>query len=73
MSKKRFYAVSTKFVFSGTFRINAESQEQAEEYVQRHCGLVLGGEIYSSLPGDEVDWEFNVHPEKIVGHGKVEH
>ena len=73
MSKKRFYAVPPKFVFSGTFRIKAESQEQAEEYVQKHCGLVLGGEIHSSLPNDEVDWEFDVHPEKIIGHGKVEH
>lgn len=66
MSKKRFYAVPTKFVFSGTFRIKAESQEQAEEYVQKHCGLVLGGEIHTSLPNDEVDWEFNVHSEKII-------
>lgn len=68
MSKKRFYAVPTKFVFSGIFRIKAESQDHAEEYVQKHCGLVLGGEIHSSLPNDEVDWEFDVHPEKIIGH-----
>lgn len=43
MSKKKFYDVPTKFVFNGTFRIKAESQEQAEEYVQKHCGLVIGG------------------------------
>ena len=69
MSKKRFYAVPTKFVFSGTFRIKAESQEQAEKYVQEHCGLVLGGNIHSSLPDDEVDREFDIHPETIVEHG----
>ena len=40
---------------------------------KKRCGLVLGGEIHSSLPNDEVDWEFDVHPEKIIGHGKVEH
>lgn len=68
MSKKRFYAVPTKFVFSGTFRIKAESQEQAEKYTQEHCGLVLGGGIHSSLPDDEVDWEFGIHPETIVCH-----
>lgn len=68
MSKKRFYAVPAKFVFSGTFRIKAESQEQAEEYAREHCGLVLGGKIHSSLSDDEVDWEFGIHPETIVGH-----
>lgn len=66
MSKKRFYAVPTKFVFSGTFRIKAENREQAEEYVRKHCGLVLGGEIQSSLPDEDVDWVFDVHPEKII-------
>lgn len=65
---KNTYYVPTKFVFSGTFGIKAESQEQAEEYVQKHCGLVLGGEIHSSLPDDEVDWEFGIHPETIVCH-----
>lgn len=68
MSKKRFYDVPTKFVFSGTFRIKAESQEQAEEYVQKHCGLVIGEEIHSSLPDGDVDWMFNSHPEKIIGN-----
>lgn len=69
MSKKKFYDVPTKFVFNGTFRIKAESQEQAEEYVQKHCGLVIGGGIHSTLPEEEVDWDFGVHPEKIVGDG----
>lgn len=69
MSKKKIYTVPTKFVFKGTFRIKAESQEQAEEYVHKHCGLVIGGDIHSTLPEDEVDWEFGVHPEKIVGDG----
>ncbi len=68
MSKKRFYAVPQKFVFGGQSRTKAESQEQAEEYAREHCGLVLGGKIHSSLPDDEVDWEFDIHPETIVGH-----
>lgn len=66
MSKKRFHAVPTRFVFSGTFRVKAESQKQAEELVRKHCGLVLGGEIQSSLPDEDVDWVFDVHPEKII-------
>lgn len=68
---KKVYTVKTKFVFAGEFRIKAESKEQAKEYVAKHCGLCLGGDIHSTLPSDDVDWEFSVHPEKIIGHGKA--
>ena len=61
------YAIKTRFVFGGTFFIEAESRAQAWEYVEQHCGLVLGGKIHSSLPDEEVDWQFPVHPEKIIG------
>jgi hypothetical protein len=60
------YTVRTKFVFEGVFYIKAESKEQAREYVEKHCGLVIGGDIHSTLPADSVDWEFNVHPKKII-------
>lgn len=65
-NKKKFYDVPTRFVFDGKFRIKANSQEQADDYVQKHCGLVLGGPIHTTLPDEDVDWEFNVHPEKIA-------
>lgn len=68
MSKKQVYDIPTKFIFSGTFRVKAESQEQAEEYVREHCGLTLGRDIHTTLPYDDVDWEFDVHSEKLVGH-----
>lgn len=68
MSEKKLYTVPAKFVFSGEFYIKAESQEQAEEYVQRHCGLVIGGDIHSTLPGDDVNWNFNVYPQKVIGN-----
>lgn len=60
------YAVRTKFVFSGTFYVEAESRAQAKEDVTQHCGLVLG-DIHSSLPYEDVDWEFPVHPDKHIG------
>lgn len=63
---KRKYTVKTKFVFEGEFYIKAESKEQAKKYVMNHCGLVLGGNIHTTLNDDEVDWIFNVHPDKIV-------
>ncbi len=66
MSKKRIYTIPTKFVFEGEFYVKAENRAQAVEYVQKHCGLVIGGDIQTSLPEETVNWNFNVHPTKIV-------
>jgi len=60
------YVVETEFVFKGKFIVKAENKQQAEEYVKKHCGLVIGGDIHSSLPDNEIDWDFNTHPEKNV-------
>ncbi len=61
------YAVKTKFTFIGTFTVNAESREEAKGDVEHHCGLVLGGNVHTSLSSEEVaDWEFPVHPNKVV-------
>jgi hypothetical protein len=60
------YAVKTRFSFTGTFFISAASKEEAREYVESHCGLILGGNIHSSLPYDAVDWDFPVHPDKAI-------
>ena len=61
------YAVKTRFMFEGCFFINAENKAQAREYTEKHCGLVLGRGIHSSLPDDDVDWDFPVHPEIFTG------
>jgi len=63
------YIVPTKFIFSGTFTLEAESPEQAKEFVQKHCGLVIGGNVHTTL-GDDCDWDFDVHPEKITGKAR---
>lgn len=60
------YKVPTKFIFAGTFSVTADSLEQAVEYVDKHCGLVLGGDIHSSLPDEAIDWDFLSHPEKVI-------
>lgn len=68
MSKQRkTYSVPTKFIFSGVFYIKADTPAQAREFVEKHCGLVIGGDIHSTLPDDMVEWNFIVHPEKVIG------
>jgi hypothetical protein len=64
---KKQFAVKTRFTFTGTFFVAADNRAQAAEYVEKHCGLALGGTIHSSLPCEEVDWEFAVHPRTSVG------
>jgi hypothetical protein len=60
------FEVKTRFVFDGVFNVKALNRQQAEEFVQRHCGLVIGGDIHSSLPGEDIDWDFPVHSEKQI-------
>ena len=70
---KKEFVVKTKFVFNGTFTIKASDYGEACELVEKHCGLVLGRDIYTSLPEDVcVDWEFDVHSDKIVGEELAE-
>jgi hypothetical protein len=61
------YEVDTRFVFSGKFFIEAENREQAREYVDKHCCLVIGRDVQSTLSEDQVDWKFDVHPDKVIG------
>jgi hypothetical protein len=61
------YAVTTRFIFTGTFYVEAETPGKARESVEKDCGLVINGGIHTSLPDDEADWDFPVHPEKIIG------
>ena len=59
--------VRTKYIFRGFFDSEAENEAQAREYVEKHYGLVIGSYIHSSLPDDEVNWEFPVHPDTKIG------
>ncbi|GHV89484.1 hypothetical protein AGMMS50267_18440 [Spirochaetia bacterium] len=65
------YRVVTRFSFTGTFFVNAKNRQAAKEYVEKHCGLVIGGNIHSTLSDEDVDWEFPVHPDKTIGRISV--
>lgn len=60
------FRVDMNFIFKGFFEVKAQNAEQAEEYVKKHCGLVIGGDIHSSLTDEEITWDFQVHPEKQI-------
>ncbi|MDU7315103.1 MAG: hypothetical protein E7L36_05335 [Prevotella bivia] len=64
--KKKVYRVRTQYIFDGVFDVVAENKEDARQKVLQHCGLVMGGSIYSTLPDDEINWAFDKHPNRRI-------
>ncbi|MDL2228306.1 hypothetical protein LJC25_01995 [Bacteroidales bacterium OttesenSCG-928-K03] len=62
----KIFQVKTKFIFEGIFEVKAQDKEQARAYIEKHCGLVIGGDIHSTLPNEIVEWNFSVHPKKEI-------
>jgi len=60
------YRVTTEFIFKGYFYTLAKNEQEAKENVLEHCGLVIGGDIHSTLPDKMIDWKFAIHPKKII-------
>ena len=65
--KKKVYRVRTQYVFEGVFEVVAESREEARHKVIQDCGLIMGGNVHSTLPDEEIDWAFSMHPEVRTG------
>ena len=70
--KKRVYRVRTQYIFEGVFEVVAESREEVPQKVIQNCGLVMGGNIHSTLPDEEVNWAFSTHPEVRMGRITVQ-
>ena len=64
MKKKKIYRVKTQYIFKGVFEVLADSKENARQKVLQDCRLVMGGSIHSTLPNDEINCFFDIHPDK---------
>ncbi|WP_462375184.1 hypothetical protein [Segatella buccae] len=64
--KKKVYRVRTQYIFEGAFGVVAESKEDARQKVIQDCGMVMGGNVHSTLPDDEINWAFDRHPNKQI-------
>ena len=58
--------VKVRYLFEGTYTVAADDRNEARTMVTRDCGLVLGGNIHTTLDDDEVDGEFDVHPDMQI-------
>ena len=56
----------------GVFEVVAESREEARQKVIRDCGMVMGGNVYSTLPDEEINWAFSSHPKVRTGRITVQ-
>ena len=65
--KKRVYRVRTQYIFEGFFEVVAESREEARKKVIQDCGMVMGGNVHSTLSDEEVNWAFSTHPDVRTG------
>ena len=70
--KKRVYRVRTQYIFEGVFEVVAESREEARKKVIQACGMVMGGNVHSTLPDEEINWAFSMHPEVRMGRITVQ-
>ena len=65
--------VKVRYLFEGTYTVAADDRNEARTMVTRDCGLVLGGDIHTTLDDDKVDWEFDVHPDiQILSYTELE-
>jgi hypothetical protein len=63
----KVHEVPVRFSFDGVFKVKAKTKALAEEYVRLHCGMVMGERgVHSSLPEEDIDWDFPIHPEKTI-------
>ena len=49
-----------------------ESREEARQKVIQDCGMVMGGNIQSTLPDEEINWAFSTQPEVRTGQITVQ-
>lgn len=61
------FDVKTSFTFTGSFEIIADSEVEAQDLVEKHCGMTVDSGIHTTLPDEECpDWMFVVHPDKRI-------
>lgn len=60
------YDVKVRYTFEGTYTVAADDREEAERMVTEDCGLVMGGNIHTTLDDEDVDWNFSTHPDMQI-------
>ncbi len=53
--KKNVYRVQMQYIFEGVFEVVAESREDARQKVVQDYGMVMGRNVHSTLPDEEIN------------------
>ena len=59
------FELNVRFVFDGKVTVKAKNRSEAKEQIEKHFGLVIGGDLHTAIP-EIIDWSFSVHPTKKV-------
>jgi len=65
----QWFEVSVTYVFKGTVQVRAETKEEALETAEKHIGMTMNG-IDTSMPEEDIDWNFPWHADKVIGRAK---
>jgi len=60
------YKVGVQYSLIGHYVIEADDMHEAYMKAMNDCGCVVSNGIHSSLPDDEVNWDFPVHTDEKV-------
>lgn len=60
------YDVKVRYSFEGIYTVAAEDRKEAKRMVEEDCGLVLGGNIHTTLDDEDVGWHFGRHPDMQI-------
>jgi len=60
------FIVGVQYSLIGHYVIEADNANEARMKAMYDCGCVVSNGIHSSLPDDEVNWDFPVHTDEKV-------
>lgn len=60
------FRLKVRYTFDGYFTLRAASETKTAQLVREQCGAIIGN-IHTILSDDdEIDWEFDLHPDTTI-------
>jgi hypothetical protein len=56
------FKVEVRYSIKGHFIVEAKNPQEAVEFVEKHCSVSIGN-VHTTLPDEDIDWDFPNYPE----------
>ena len=60
------YVIDVEFYSKGKITVEADSEQEARESIQKDVGLCMGGNIHTNMNDEDIDWNFDTHFDKRI-------